>query len=64
MLAIVDVFDAGARLMPYYAGLATRNHGSFTQLWLAAARLQVPGWLVIAWVLATVAIPLLTGGSG
>ncbi len=55
MLWLVDIFGAGARMMPYYAGLAERNHGSLTQLPLAAGRLHVPGWLVVAWLVATVA---------
>jgi hypothetical protein len=59
MLALVDIFGAGARMMPYYAGLAERNHGSLTQLLPGTARLHVPGWLVVVWLVATVAIPLL-----
>jgi hypothetical protein len=59
MLALTDVFGATARMMPYYAGLAARNHGSMTQFPLALARLHVSMWLSIAWVAATIAIPLL-----
>jgi hypothetical protein len=59
MLAITDLFGAMARMMPYYAGLAERNHGSVTQFPEAAARLHVPLLLAIAWVAATVAIPCL-----
>jgi hypothetical protein len=64
MLALADIFGAGARLMPYYAGLAERNHGSLAQIWLASSRLDVPVWLVIGWLLATLAIPLVTGRGG
>ena len=59
MLALTDLFGAAARMMPYYAGLAARNHGSVTQFPLALARLHVPVWLAIAWAAATIAIPAL-----
>ena len=59
LLALTDLFGAAARMMPYYSGLAPWNHGSITQFPLAVARLHVPVWLAIAWIAATVAIPLL-----
>jgi 4-amino-4-deoxy-L-arabinose transferase-like glycosyltransferase len=59
MLALTDLFGVAVRMMPYYAGLAPWNHGSVSQFRDAASRLHVPGWLAIAWVIATVAIPLL-----
>ena len=59
MIAITDLFGVAARMMPYYAGLAQWNHGSVSQFRDSAARLHVPGWLAVAWVIATVAIPLL-----
>ena len=59
MLALMDLFGAAARMMPYYAGLAPWNHGSVTQLPEAAARLHVAGWLIVGWIAATIAIPLL-----
>ena len=59
LLALTDLYGVAARMMPYYAGLAARNHGSVTQFTLAAARLHVPMWLAIAWIGSTAAIPLL-----
>jgi hypothetical protein len=59
MLALTDLFGAALRMMPYYAGLAERLHGSVAQFPLAAARLHVPAWLAVAWIAATITIPLL-----
>ncbi len=59
MLALVDVYGAGARMMPYYAGLAERNHGSLGQLPLAVVRLHLSTWVVVIWLIATLAIPFL-----
>jgi hypothetical protein len=59
MLCLADLFGAAARMMPYYAGLADWNRGSVTQSLEAAARLHVPGWLVIVWFVSTISIPLL-----
>lgn len=59
LLAMADLFGAAARMMPYYAGLATWNHGSITQLPLAGSRLHTPLWLIILWLISTAAIPLL-----
>ena len=59
MLALTDLYGAAARMMPYYAGLAARDHGSVTQFFLAATRLHLSVWLAAAWIIATVAIPLL-----
>jgi hypothetical protein len=59
MLALTDLFGAMARMLPYYAGLAPWDHGSIVQVPAALARLHVPVWLLVAWLAATVAIPLL-----
>jgi hypothetical protein len=59
LLALTDLYGAAARMMPYYAGLAARDHGSITQFSLAAARLHLPLWLAVLWIGATIAIPLL-----
>jgi hypothetical protein len=59
MLALTDLYGAAARMMPYYAGLAARDHGSVTQFTFAAARLHTPMWLAVAWIGSTAAIPLL-----
>ncbi len=59
LLALTDLYGVSARMMPYYAGLAARDHGSITQFTLAAARLHLSLWLAALWILATIAIPLL-----
>jgi len=59
MLALTDLFGVTCRMMPYYAGLAPWNHGSVSQILPAMARLNVPMWLALGWIAATVAIPLL-----
>lgn len=59
MLALTDLYGGAARMMPYYAGLAARNHGSVTQFSLAAARLNLPIWLAVLWIGSTIGIPLL-----
>jgi hypothetical protein len=59
LLALTDLYGATARMMPYYAGLAARDHGSVMQFSLAAARLNLPMWLAILWIGSTIAIPLL-----
>ncbi|HVW10855.1 MAG TPA: phospholipid carrier-dependent glycosyltransferase [Bryobacteraceae bacterium] len=59
LLALADLFGAGARMLPYYAGLAPWNHGSVTQAFEAWRRLQIPVWLVAIWLIATAGIPLL-----
>ena len=39
LLVLTDLYGAATRMMPYYAGLAARDHGSITQFTaLAAAR--------------------------
>ena len=59
LLALTDLYGAAARMMPYYAGLAARDHGSVMQFTLAAARLHLPLWLAALWIVGTIAIPLL-----
>jgi 4-amino-4-deoxy-L-arabinose transferase-like glycosyltransferase len=59
MLAAADLFGGAARMMPYYAGLAPWNHGSLVQVVTAAGRLHLNGWMVFAWALGTLAVPLL-----
>jgi len=59
LLALTDLYGAAARMMPYYAGLAARYHGSVTQFTLAATRLHTPMWLAVAWIGSTIALPLL-----
>jgi 4-amino-4-deoxy-L-arabinose transferase-like glycosyltransferase len=55
-LAAIDLYGAGALLVPYYAGLVTRNHAAAGQLIPALARLQTPLWLAAGWIAATVGI--------
>ena len=64
MLALTDLYGVTARMMPYYAGLAPRLHGSLTQLPEASMRLLVPIWLIALWIAATLAIPALAYGRG
>ncbi len=64
LLAVADLFGAGARMMPYYAGLAAWNHGSIGDFAEAAARLHVPLLLAAGWVLSTLAIPAVIASSG
>ncbi len=59
LLALADLFGGAARMLPYYAGLASWNHGSVTQSFEAIHRLQTPVWLPAVWLIATAAIPLL-----
>jgi hypothetical protein len=54
---LVDLYGANAVMMPYYAGLVARNHASLGNTFEALSRLDIPVWLWIVYVAATVAIP-------
>ncbi len=59
---LVDLYGVNAVMMPYYAGLVARNHANAGKLFEALARLNVPLWLWIAYVAATIAIPIVGAG--
>ncbi len=59
LLAGLDIYGAMALLLPYYAGLAERNHAAANVFIAAMARLELPAAWGIAWIAATFAIPLL-----
>ena len=60
VLALIDIYGASTLLAPYFAGLVARNHGDITLLPQALARLDL-GWpLLLAWLIATLAIPAFT----
>ena len=58
-LALLDLYGAAAVMAPYYAGLLPHNHAGIALLPQALTRLEI-GWLVfLAWVVATLAIPIM-----
>ena len=59
VLALLDVYGAGAVMAPYYAGLQLHNHASFALLPQALVRLEIAWPLFVAWLAATLAIPVL-----
>ncbi len=56
---LVDLYGVNAVMMPYYAGLAVRNHATAAKIFESLARLDVPLWLWIVYIAATLAIPSL-----
>ncbi len=59
LLATLDLYGAMALLLPYYAGLVERNHADGGVFFAAMARVELPAAGGIAWIAATLAIPLL-----
>jgi hypothetical protein len=55
---LVDLYGVNAVMMPYYAGLVTRNHATLAGIPEALTRLHVPVWLWGAWIAASMAIPM------
>jgi hypothetical protein len=60
-LAAMDFYGAGALQVPYYAGLVERNRAAGSQFFHGLARLGVPVWIALLWVIATLGIVAIAG---
>jgi hypothetical protein len=57
-LGLLDLYGVNAVMMPYYAGFVARNRVTAAWILESLSRLNVPLWLWIGYVAATIAIPL------
>lgn len=64
LLALLDLYGVVAVMLPYYAGLAPRGHVDARLFPEAVARLHISLPLTLAWIFATMAIPLIAGWRG
>lgn len=55
-LGAIDIYGMAALLIPYWAGLAERNHAAIGQFLPGLARLGTPLWLAVVWIASTIAI--------